>query len=321
MTDKPKISVCVVTYNQERYIKDCLLSVLTQAYDVALEVLVGDDGSTDGTPQIVRDIAEKHPGLVTLFRHERNLGPSANYQYLIERSTGNYIAHLDGDDYWMPGKLQAQAAFLEKHAECMAVYSNAVLMNEAKDILGAFNRQQPEVFDLDHLFEKGNFLNHSSLLYRQKAREVILDIQPPFIDYRIHLRLAALGKLGFVNQMLVAYRVGAEGSMIATANDAVRHAYNEAISEVIQQRLAGGSATRTLLFNLCKCVWSLAIKSGEIGKARMQANLLRILAPESFYFLVALALPAWLFDSGCRRLQQICKHLAGLRKFYVYTSR
>jgi glycosyltransferase involved in cell wall biosynthesis len=232
ISNKPKVTVCIVTYNQERYIKDCLLSVLTQAYDVDLEILVGDDASTDNTSQIVRDIAKEHPGHITVFRHENNLGAQFNSLFLIERATGDYVAHLDGDDYWMPGKLEAQVAFLDDHPECVAVYSNAVLINEAKDIQGAFNCPQPEVFDLCYLLKRGNYLNNSSLLYRQHVKQVIFNLPLICFDYQFHLRFATKGKLGYVNQMLVAYRVGSIGSAIIEMSEAVRRISFTSISEV-----------------------------------------------------------------------------------------
>lgn len=229
---KPKISVCIVTYNQKGYIKDCLLSVLAQGYDVNMEVLVGDDASTDGTSEIVRNIAEKYPDTVTAFRHEKNLGAHRNCLFLVERASGDFIAHLDGDDFWMPGKLEAQLSFLERHPECVAVYSNAVLINEDKDIVGVFNRPQPETFDTNYLLDKGNFLNNSSLLYRRCVKNLLLEEPLPFIDYQIHTKFSSKSKLGYLNKMLVAYRVGANNSLTAIMPDKVHEYYYNTFGQI-----------------------------------------------------------------------------------------
>src|SRR5438034_6985558 len=93
--DRPIVSVCVVTYNQQDYIEDCLLSVLAQTPEIELEILVGDDCSTDGTAEIVERISALFPARIVLYRHVANLGASANYQFLISRAKGDYIAHLD----------------------------------------------------------------------------------------------------------------------------------------------------------------------------------------------------------------------------------
>jgi glycosyltransferase involved in cell wall biosynthesis len=229
---RPQVSVCIATYNQEKYIADCVLSVLSQRFDVALEVLIGDDCSHDKTTEILAEIESNYPAIVKIYRHTQNLGASANYQFLISRSSAPFIAHLDGDDYWLPGKLREQISFLSNHPECAAVYSNAIAIDDKNELIGVFNNHQASVFDLDFLVEKGNFLNHSSLLYRCDLRSVILEITGEFIDYRMHLRLAKLGKIGFLNQVLVGYRVYSTTSMIANIPDKVRQLYWEALLDV-----------------------------------------------------------------------------------------
>lgn len=205
---RPRVSVCVVTWNHEMYISDCLLSVVTQRFDGELEILVGDDGSKDQTGEIVQQIASKYPGLITYFRHEVNLGVSGNRRFLIEHSSGDFIAHLDGDDFWLPGKLESQLDFLRQHPECAAVFTNAIVVNEQKELLGVFNNWHREIFDTEYLLRKGNHLNHSSLLYRASLRTEILSTGKRLFDYHSYLRLSTRGKLGFVNQSLVVYRTG-----------------------------------------------------------------------------------------------------------------
>ncbi|HEY8102332.1 MAG TPA: glycosyltransferase, partial [Burkholderiaceae bacterium] len=156
----PTVSVCVVTYNQEKYIQDCLLGVLLQTLDADVEILVGDDASTDKTNEIIQFISEKYPGRIKLFRHEKNLGGCRNYQFLIEQARGDFIAHLDGDDYWLPGKLKRQLAFLENHSECVAVYANAVVINRERALLGIFTDRHPDTQDINYLLRKGNYLAH-----------------------------------------------------------------------------------------------------------------------------------------------------------------
>jgi len=228
----PKVSVCIATYNQEKYIADCVLSVLSQRFDVAIEVLIGDDGSVDSTAKILAEIESNYPDIVKVYRHAYNLGASANYQFLISKASSPFIAHLDGDDYWLPGKLREQVRFLAANLECAAVFSNAIVFDDGRKLIGAFNNQQPNVFDLDYLVRKGNFLNHSSLLYRRDLRNSILEISGEFIDYRMHLRLAKLGKLGYVNQMLVGYRVNSTTSMISNIPNKVRQLYWEALLDI-----------------------------------------------------------------------------------------
>jgi glycosyltransferase involved in cell wall biosynthesis len=228
---KPKITVCVATYNQRAYIRDCLSSVLMQDCPADLEIIVGDDCSTDEAPAIISEIAETHPGRIMVPRRNGNLGASENYKDMIRSASGDYIAHIDGDDYWMPGKLAAQLAYLQSNPSCVAVYSNAHIVDDAGQLIGAFNNVQPETFDTDYLLNRGNFLNHSSMLYRAEFRDCILGLPDSFIDYRMHLRLSLQGELGYINKDLAAYRSGTSTSMIKHIPHKVNDLYWEAITD------------------------------------------------------------------------------------------
>jgi len=221
----PLISVCIATYNQAPYIADSVLSVLAQAGDADLECLVGDDGSTDGTGEILEALAQRLPGRFTLIRRPSNIGGTENYQDLVRRASGDYIAHLDGDDAWLPGKLRAQLAFLARHPECPAVYTNALAVSAGGAMLGPFTNSHPALMPLAYVAARGSYLMHSSLLYRASQREVFAAKAPPVIDYAIHLGFARLGPLGFIDTPLALYRV-------ATATSTVRNRY-----EFVQQLL------------------------------------------------------------------------------------
>ncbi|MFS0756795.1 glycosyltransferase [Noviherbaspirillum sp. 1P10PC] len=126
----PKVSVCVVTYNQERYIAKCLQSIVDQETDFPFEVIVGDDASTDGTRAIVRDFAERYPGKVTAVLHETNVGPTQNYLSVHNLARGAYVAHVDGDDYCLPGKLARLASHLDQQPDCRIAWHRMIILNE-----------------------------------------------------------------------------------------------------------------------------------------------------------------------------------------------
>lgn len=113
-----KVSVIVLTYNHEKYIRRAIESVLMQRADFHYEILVGDDASTDNTPHILQGYAEKYPSKFRLFLHEKNLGASKNGYELVANARGKYIANLDGDDFWTDDeKLQIQSDFLDSHPQ------------------------------------------------------------------------------------------------------------------------------------------------------------------------------------------------------------
>lgn len=226
------ISVCIATWNQALFIRETVLSAMNQRGVTVTEVLVGDDCSTDGTGEIVAELAAAHPGLVRYIRHGHQLGASANFQALIRLAKGNFIAHLDGDDCWRANKLAKQLTFLAEHPACVAVYSNAAAITANGMRIGLFNNAPTGIIELRALLARGNYLNMSSILYRAELRDDLLAIEEPFIDYRAHLRLLRHGPVGHIAEPLVVYRVGSPGSMMVHDKPNVRRMYWEAIMDV-----------------------------------------------------------------------------------------
>ncbi|GLQ96683.1 glycosyltransferase [Dyella mobilis] len=234
----PLISVCIVTYNQESYIRQCVESVLAQGPDVSLEILVGDDCSSDRTGSIVKELADLHPGVIRYVRNASRLGPSENIQAVLARVKGEFVAHLDGDDYWLPGKLKKQLAFLESNPGCAAVYTNAFTVNESGGQTGFFNDVRDLELDLAGLLRRGNFLNASSMCTRAELIKDVAAIEGPFIDYRAHLRYARYGFVAQIAEPLVGYRVNSTGSMVLNANDRIRQLYWEALMDVPRAKVS-----------------------------------------------------------------------------------
>ena len=124
---KPKVSVLVTTYNHERYVRTALESVFAQETGFPTEVVVCDDGSTDGTPTILREFVALHPGRMRLSCRVSNAGDKglANFLSGLELCRGEYIATMDGDDYWIDArKLQRQSDFLDAHPHYSMCFHN-----------------------------------------------------------------------------------------------------------------------------------------------------------------------------------------------------
>lgn len=279
MRGEPLVSVCVVTRNQEGYIRDCLMSVLAQGGDVSLEILVGDDCSEDGTTAIIDEIAARHPATVRRIPFDARLGcGSINYQRLIAEAQGAFIAHLDGDDFWLPGKLRQQLTYLENHPEAVAVFANAVVIDAAGEVRGTFNANVPAIFDLGYLLRGGNFLCHSSLLYRAECKLPFLSLPAPFIDYRLHIELARRGRLGYVDLGLVGYRVASATSMSVGNPTAVRQRYLDALAAVGDDRRWRDDLGRAYAQFLALAVWD-ATASGRLAEAVQLVRRVRREAP------------------------------------------
>lgn len=229
---RPLVSVCVVTFNQCALIETCLRSIIEQEVDADVQVLVGDDASDDGTSEIVAKLVVEYGGRIQHLRREPNMGVFANIRDLVGRAKGDYIAQTDGDDYWLPGKLARQLEYLRAHPDCVAVYTNAITVDEAGRRIGMFNDVGDARFDLAALLRRGNFLNSSSVLFRASGTQAILDVAGPQIDYQVHLWRARRGWLGHIGEPLAAYRVNTPGSMVGSMNERVRELYWQAIQSV-----------------------------------------------------------------------------------------
>lgn len=113
--EKPLVSVILIAYNQRRYIRQAIESVLAQETSFSYELLIGDDASDDGTSGIVAEYAQAYPDRVRAFIRPENLGAPRNAVLLLQQAKGEFIASLEGDDYWIdPQKLEKQAAFLRE---------------------------------------------------------------------------------------------------------------------------------------------------------------------------------------------------------------
>jgi glycosyltransferase involved in cell wall biosynthesis len=266
---KPAVTVCIATRNQGAFIEQCVRSVLEQEAYAQLHILVGDDASDDGTSDIVARLATQHPGMVEHLFRNTNLGAFANMRDLIARATGDFVARVDGDDYWLPGKLQRQLDYFQAHPDCAAVYTNAITVDESGNRLGLFNNVGDARFDLAELLRRGNFLNNSSVLFRAAGRHAWLDVDVPQIDYRAHLWHARHGWLGHIGEALTAYRVNTGGALTSTqaSNDVVRELYWEAIMSVPRGMVADDDIGHGIA-DFLRRVLSRTVRTGRWELAR-----------------------------------------------------
>ena len=109
---QPHISVLVITYNHRSFIRETVESVLQQDFD-SFEVVVADDGSTDGADEIILQLAQEHPGKVVPVVGGPNIGVAKNSNRGLKRCRGRFVNLLGGDDLFLPGKLRAQAKWFE----------------------------------------------------------------------------------------------------------------------------------------------------------------------------------------------------------------
>lgn len=212
-----QVSVCVVTYNQENYIAECLESLVAQQTNFKFEIIVGEDCSTDNTRAIVQSYVEKYPDLIVPLFYEKNVGAVENLKQVYLKAKGKYIAHVDGDDLALPNKLQRQFDVLEENLECNICSHNVGRINKE-----AINQKNDWVYkegyyELLDLYQKMPFFAHSSKMLRNKYSnkywENLLN-SPEILDIDVHVANCIDGKIIHLNEKLGNYRVNVGVSLI-----------------------------------------------------------------------------------------------------------
>ncbi len=206
----PKVSVCVITYNHVRFIGDCLRSVVEQETNFPFEVVVADDCSTDGTSEIVDDYARRYPELVRVLRPERNLGGTQNFLALHNSARGQYVAHLDGDDLALPGKLAKQVALLDERPGVVLCGHRVGVISELGIPTGqSFPARLATEFGIQKVIRCGMPFVNSTVMYRREARK-LLKAEFEVFDWYFLTDILKSGRAAYVNEEMGMYRVNFE---------------------------------------------------------------------------------------------------------------
>lgn len=208
--DDIKVSVCVVAYNQEKYIAECLDSLVSQETDFKFEIIVGEDCSTDSTRAIVQQYVDKYPNLIKPIFHEQNVGAVENVKQVYIAAKGKYIAHMDGDDMALPTKLQKQFDILEENLDCnVCSHDMSKIEKNGKSNRRAWNHPEGK-YDLLDLYRKLPFFAHSSKMFRNKYKSNFWDellCNPNILDIDVHIANLEDGLIYHISQLLGVYRV------------------------------------------------------------------------------------------------------------------
>lgn len=222
----PVISVCITTYNHEKFIAQALNSVLEQQGDFELEILVGEDGSTDGTAAIVRDYAQRFPKIIRAFYHDpedklfingRKTGRK-NFMHNLVVAKGDFIALLDGDDYWLASnKLQEQLSFLQANKNFSACCHAAIHVDESNVVKEGYAGHHDvksgyRDFTLHDVLQK-NPVPTLSVFFRNPRMEQFpaLFSKTDMADWPLHMLNALRGDIRYFDKKMAAYRLHGGG--------------------------------------------------------------------------------------------------------------
>ncbi|MDD2272157.1 MAG: glycosyltransferase [Desulfuromonadaceae bacterium] len=205
-----KVSVAMVTYNHEKFIAKTLDSVLMQQTAFEYEIVIGEDCSTDTTRDIVSEYKRNYPDKIRLFLNEKNMGMHANGAQVLQACTGEYIAMLDGDDYWTSAdKLQQQVDFLDRHHGCSACFHDALIVAEdGSEEPRRYREKQKEFSTVDDVLVD-NFIPTAAVMFRRRLTEEL----PAWADslkmgdWVLHILNALHGPIGYIDKTMSVYVV------------------------------------------------------------------------------------------------------------------
>ncbi len=207
MTSIPKVSIVTITYNQEGFIRETLESFIKQITDFKYEVVIADDCSTDNTPQIIKEYAEKYSEIFKPILRKKNIGVVPNLIGALNQADGEYVALCEGDDYWTdPLKLQKQADEMDRHQEWALCFHPVRVVfenNEEEDSIFP-NLDKNMKLSVNELL-RHNYIQTNSVMYRRQKYDLMpSDILP--LDWYLHLYHAQFGKIGFIKDTMSVYR-------------------------------------------------------------------------------------------------------------------
>jgi len=203
----PLISVVVPTHNRAALLKETILSILNQTFN-NFELIIVSDGSNDGTNEMVSKIKDARVRLIT---QDKSGQPAKPRNTGIKLAKGKYVALCDDDDLWEPNKLEIQIKNMEDNTYVDMCYTNGRVLKDGIIQEGVLNRRK--VFH-NHFRELlyGNFIPNSSVLIKKVIFDKVglinvSDIFRGIEDYEFWLRLSYQGKLLYIDQPLIRYRV------------------------------------------------------------------------------------------------------------------
>lgn len=206
-----KVSVWMITYNHSKYIRQSIDSVLRQNTNFEYEIIIGDDGSTDGTKDILVEYRNKYPDKIKLLIEEKNKGIKDNVFKTYQACNGEYIALLEGDDYWIDdNKLQKQVDFLDNNKDYSSCFSRVKVIYENNKELSSFlplKELEKTEFETEYIL-KNFFIPTLTVMFRKSSLEFpswFNDINTVF-DYPMHVMRSKHGKLKMLDGIMGVYR-------------------------------------------------------------------------------------------------------------------
>ncbi len=272
------VTIASTTYNMEKYIGEALDSWLAQETTFPFDIVISDDGSTDGTCDVVRGYMEKHPNIRLI--STGHIGKMPNFIRSLKESKGKYIALCDGDDYWIDTKkLQKQFDFMEAHPDFSECFTNSYVLDVKTGDKKIAKTHIWDVADTEGLLAHRDDDNvqmspgHTSTFF---YRNQYLQEYPEWMygdvmtDFPLYMLMSRYGKAKFINEITSVYRHRPDGvssinfcgkraslrriNVYENVNRDFRYKYWKIINPIIAD----------YYFGLCKRLWKAGNKRGSL---------------------------------------------------------
>lgn len=219
MKNSTLVTIASTTYNMEAYIGEAIESWLAQETSFPIEIIISDDGSTDGTCDVVRSYIDKHPNIRLI--STGHIGKMPNFIRSLKESKGKYIALCDGDDYWIDThKLQKQFDFMESHPEFSECFTNSYVINTWSGEKKVAKTQIWDEATTEGLLKHRDNDNvqmspgHTSTFF---FRNQFIQEYPKWMygdvmtDFPLYMLMSRYGKAKFINEITSVYRHRLDG--------------------------------------------------------------------------------------------------------------
>jgi len=212
----PLVSICIPTYNNARFLRESLDSIVNQTYSNK-EIIISDNASTDETEKIAKEYVKKYK--VKYYKNEKNIGGEANFTRCIELANGEYIAIFHSDDLYLLDMVKKQVEAFQKNPTIGAVFTMASLINSKNEVIGKIKLPSKlkgkYVYDFPEIFfsvlENLNFLVCPSAMVRGKIyKELVPFNEKKFgtsADLDIWLRILESHPIAILDEKLMSHRI------------------------------------------------------------------------------------------------------------------
>jgi len=218
---EPLVSVIMITYNHAPFIAQAIEGVLQQKVNFPVELVIGEDCSSDGTREVVFEYQKKYPDIIQVITSDKNVGIKRNGYRTMKACRGKYIAFCDGDDYWHhPEKLQKQADYLESHPECGLVFADCDFYhNRSMKLIRSYNCyngfNSPANLTIEQIIGEGLKTWTCTIMIWRNLYEQVVERDPylhqseKFLmdDTQIWAEVALISEVSYIPESLATYRL------------------------------------------------------------------------------------------------------------------